>query len=260
MSFNIKKYIPNSIKRSVILAMHRGSRYICPFCGFRSKDFALTGKDYPVLVEKQVIGAGIRRGACYQCDSSDRERLVYTYLKHKLNIFKKPERISMLHLAPELRLSKVLVRSGFGSYICGDLLLDGYIRPEYVQNMNVMDIPYPDNSFDRIICNHLLEHVPNDLDAMKELLRVLKVGGEAILQVPISKNSEKTIEDWSVTTPEEREIAFGQFDHVRIYGQDYTDRLSSAGFKVERINISQDYPSYGLAGEEDIFIGRKYRQ
>jgi SAM-dependent methyltransferase len=126
--------------------------------------------------------------------------------------------------------------------------------------MNVLDIPFPDNSFDLVICNHLLEHVPNDMDAMKELLRVLKVGGEAILQVPISKNSAKTIEDWSVTTPEERERAFGQFDHVRIYGQDYTDRLTLAGFKVERINISKDYPSYGLAGEEDIFIGRKYRQ
>ncbi|MEO5584001.1 MAG: methyltransferase domain-containing protein [Flavobacteriales bacterium] len=254
---NIKKYIPNSIKRSVLLATHRGSRYLCPFCGFRSKDFALTGKDYPVLIEKQVIGAGIRRGACYQCSSSDRERLIYAYLKHKLNIFEKPERVSILHLAPELRLTKVLLRSGFGKYICGDLFTEGYIRPEHAQNMNVLDIPYPDNSFDLVICNHLLEHVPNDLDAMKELLRVLKVGGEAILQVPISKNSAKTIEDWSVITPEGRASAFGQFDHVRIYGQDYTERLTSAGFLVERMNISKEYPSYGLAEEEDIFIGRK---
>lgn len=254
---NIKKFIPNSIKRSVILAMHRGRKYFCPFCGFQSRDLAPIGKDYPVLAERQVIGAGIRRGGCYQCDSNDRERLVYTYLKHKLNIFEKPERVSMLHLAPELRLSKVLVRSGFRNYICGDLFTEGYIRPEYVQNMNVLDIPYPDNYFDVVICNHLLEHVPNDLDAMKELLRVLKVGGEAILQVPISKNSAKTIEDWSVTTPEGRAMAFGQFDHVRIYGQDYPDRLTAAGFQVERINISKEYPSYGLVEEEDIFIGRK---
>lgn len=108
-----------------------------------------------------------------------------------------------------------------------------------------------------MVCNHLHEHVPADIDSMKELYRVLKPSGKAILQVPISKNLDKTFEDFSVTDPEEREIVFGQFDHVRIYGQDYTDRLSSVGFKVERINISREYEKYGLSMDEDIFIGKK---
>jgi len=123
--------------------------------------------------------------------------------------------------------------------------------------MNVLNIPFEDDYFDLIICNHLLEHVPEDISAMKELYRVLKKPGKAILQVPISKKLDITYEDFSITDPKQREASFGQFDHVRIYGQDYKDRLESAGFKVERINISDEFMKYGIAKEEDIFIGRK---
>ena len=108
-----------------------------------------------------------------------------------------------------------------------------------------------------IICNHVLEHIPNDLEAMKELYRVLKVGGVAVLQVPISKNSFTTFEDPSVIDPNEREKTFGQSDHVRIYGQDYVDRLISCGFKATRINISEEYSHWGVDIEEDIFIAEK---
>lgn len=154
-------------------------------------------------------------------------------------------------------MTNTLSKIGFVKYICGDLFTEGYKYPDYVQNMNVLDIPYDDDFFDFIICNHLLEHVPNDFDAMKELFRVLKPNGKAILQVPISKNSDKTFEDFSVTNPKEREEVFGQFDHVRIYGQDYVDRLSSVRFNVERINISEKYEKYGVCIDEDIFIGIK---
>jgi ubiquinone/menaquinone biosynthesis C-methylase UbiE len=123
--------------------------------------------------------------------------------------------------------------------------------------MSVLNIPFEDNYFDLIICNHVLEHIPNDIDAMKEIYRVLKKGGEAILQVPISKNSEITFENFSITEPKEREIVFGQFDHVRIYGQDYPTRLEKSGFKPQRINISKKYEKYGLNLDEDLFIGRK---
>ena len=123
--------------------------------------------------------------------------------------------------------------------------------------IDVLNIPFDPNYFDLIICNHVLEHIQNDIDAMKELFRVLKLNGKAILQVPISKNSEKTFEDFSVTDPKERENIFGQFDHVRIYGQDYTKRLESVGFSVECINISKEFSKYGLAIDEDIFIVTK---
>ena len=91
------------------------------------------------------------------------------------------------------------------------------------------------------------------------LYRVLKIGGTAILQVPISKNSEVTFEDFSITDPKEREIVFGKFNHVRIYGQDYPTRSEKAGFKVERVNISKKYEKNGLNQDEDIFIGKKYK-
>lgn len=95
------------------------------------------------------------------------------------------------------------------------------------------------------------------MKAMKELYRVLRQGGKAILQVPISKNSNETFEDFSITDSKQREMTFGQFDHVRIYGQDYSQRQTLAGFSVNRINLSHEFRTYGLAKDEDIFVGEK---
>jgi SAM-dependent methyltransferase len=215
------------------------------------------GLDIPVLNEKQVIGAGIRPGGCYNCGSTDRDRLVYIYLKEKLKIFDGGKDKSILHIAPENILSNKLLEFGFSNYVCGDLFAEGYKYPDHVQNMNLLNLPFDENTFDLMICNHVLEHIPNDLEAMKEIHRVLKFGGQAILQVPISKNSEKTLEDFTITDPKEREHAFGQFDHVRIYGQDYVSRLTKSGFKVNRVNISQEYENYGLNINEDLFIAIK---
>lgn len=251
-----KRFILNKIKQIILLPLYSGDTYHCPICGYNSKDLAPIGHDVPVLKEKEVVGAGRRNAGCYKCGSSDRERLIFTYIKEELNIFGN-KKLKILHLAPEKNISTVLVKIGFENYICGDLFAEGYNYPNYVQNINVLNIPFPDNYFDLIICNHLLEHVPNDIDAMKELYRVLKNDGQAILQVPISNNSEKTFEDFSVTDPKEREIVFGQFDHVRIYGQDYADRLKSVGFKVGEIYISGKYSKYGLNPKEGIFLGSK---
>jgi len=258
----LKSLIPHKIKqitkKKIKLALHFGSKYTCPFCGYTSKDLAPIGANIPVLKEKEVIGAGLRKGGCHKCNSSDRERLIYIFLKYKEKLFTSEKKhISILHLAPEKNLSRALLNTGFENYICGDLFTAGYSYPDYVQNMNVLNIPFEDDYFDLIICNHLLEHVPEDISAMKELYRVLKKPGKAILQVPISKKLDITYEDFSITDPKQREASFGQFDHVRIYGQDYKDRLESAGFKVERINISDEFMKYGIAKEEDIFIGRK---
>ena len=177
-------------------------------------------------------------------------------LKEKLKIFLNKNK-SILHIAPENILSKKMLEFGFTEYVCGDLFLEGYDYPKYVKNIDVSNIPYPDNTFDLIICNHVLEHIPRDLNAMRELRRVLKIGGQAILQVPISKNSSQTFEDFSVVDPQQREIIFGQFDHVRIYGQDYVKRLEDSGFTVRRINISKEFIKYGLNIDEDIFTCEK---
>jgi len=253
----IKKIIPNRLKHQIRLMLHKGDKYICPFCKYSSKDLSISGIDIPVLKEKHVIGGGIRFAGCYNCGSSDRERLIDIYLQEKIRIFDSGKNKSILHIAPEKHLSKKIFDFGFSKYICGDLFTEGYHYPAHVQNINVLNIPFDDNTFDLIICNHVLEHIPTDLAAMKELQRVLKIEGQAILQVPISKNSAQTFEDLSVTEPKQREIVFGQFDHIRIYGQDYVNRLEESGFKVTRINISNEYMKYGLNIDEDIFICKK---
>ncbi|UAY50723.1 class I SAM-dependent methyltransferase [Ferruginibacter albus] len=257
MIARIKTFIPAGLKKQIKLLLHKGNKYTCPFCNYSSKDLSIIGVNLPVLIEKQVVGGGERRGGCYNCDSTDRERLLLVYLKEKLNIASIAKEMNVLHIAPEKNLANILLKLDFKSYILGDLYTDGYSYPEYVQNMNVLNIPYDNNTFDLIICNHVLEHIPTDTDAMKELQRVLKPGGKAILQVPISKNTLKTFEDFSITDPKQREMLFGQYDHLRLYGQDYVQRLEQSGFKVNRINISSEFIKYGVNEDEELFICEK---
>ena len=104
---------------------------------------------------------------------------------------------------------------------------------------DVHDIPYDENSFDVIICNHVLEHVLNDKLAISELFRVLKKGGTLIAQVPLDLNLKATFEDPSIIDKAERKKVFGQYDHVRIYGKDYFDLLDSAGFESHCISFTE---------------------
>lgn len=266
MLTSLKKLLPTTIKRPLKafshqckIILYKGSKCICPICGYQSNKWASIGFAIPVLTEKQVIGAGKRSAGCYKCGSSDRERLVYLFLKHHLKLFAQAKNISLLHMAPEPSLSPALLKLKFKNYICGDLFTDGYIYPDYVQNMNLLDLPFPNNTFDLIICNHVFEHIPQDRAAMKEIFRTLKPSGQAILQVPISANSQDTVEDATITDPKQREILFGQHDHIRIYGQDYIKRLSSIGFQVQRLSISKEqaFNKYGLNENEELFIAKK---
>ena len=113
--------------------------------------------------------------------------------------------------------------------------------------MDITDIPFEKDTFDFILCNHVLEHVPDDKLAMSELYRVMKKGGNGIFQVPIDYGRATTYEDWTITTPEERKKAFGQHDHVRWYGQDYKLRLHEAGFSVHEDDFVKKFSS------EDIY-------
>jgi SAM-dependent methyltransferase len=189
--------------------------------------------------------------------STDRERLIRVYLASVRDFFTAPADRSVLHIAPEKRLARYFLAAGFADYVCGDLFTEGYRHPAYVRNMDVLDIPAADGAFDLVLCNHVLEHVPDDHRAMAELYRVLRPGGFAILQVPISADSPDTFEDFAVTDPQEREQVFGQFDHVRIYGQDYPDRLAAAGFTVERFAPDHRFEPYGVNPDEELFIGSK---
>lgn len=252
MSNTIKKIIPKSLREQYRLWKHKGDKYTCPICDYSSDSFFKLGHNVDVLVKNNVVGAGIRAAGCHKCRSNDRARILYVFLRDKTDFLKNPEKYRILHIAPEKHLTKKMLEYPFKEYVCGDLFTPGYNYPEHVVNMNVLDIPFEDNRFDLVICNHVLEHVEPDLDAMKEIRRVLKNGGKAILQVPLSLTMEETFEDSSVTDPDQRELVFGQYDHVRIYGQDYYTRLEQSGFIVEKINISKEYPNYGLNPKEDI--------
>lgn len=253
----MKMLLSAIILQPLRIILHRGNKYICPFCGYSSSDLRPVGQDAPVYKEKRIIPPGRRRGGCYKCGSIDRERLIYLFLKEKLGIFNGEKNVRILHVAPKKNISEIMRKSGFKEYICGDLFAEGYTYPDYVRNMNVLNIPFSENSFDLVICNHVFEHIPNDTDAMKEVFRVLKPGGKAMMQVPISLILKETFEDHSIVSPEERIKHYGHFDHVRIYGQDYPDRLKSAGFLVNQFNISSEFIQYGIIPEEEVYLGIK---
>ena len=234
---------------------YRGEAVECPFCGRRFARFLPDRLDIPVLKELQVVGGGFESSSCPRCHSTFRERLVYLYLKNKTSLFQ--DRLRLLHVAPDRNLRKVLRALPNLDYVSVDL-----DSPFAMLRMDITDIQFADASFDVIIGNHVLEHVPDDRKAMKELQRVLAPGGWAVLQVPISLALETTYEDPALTSPREREAKFGQDDHVRIYARDYRDRLEEAGFAVEIYNFSEEFGQalarrYGLQEAESVYVDTK---
>jgi SAM-dependent methyltransferase len=236
-----------------------GFRYECPLCQARLGSLHPLGENFPVLVEKNVVGGRQRNARCPCCKSSDRERLIYLFLLYQTDLFSRPTKL--LHVAPEKRLTKLIAKFSHLDYLTADL---DSSPSRVMEQMDITDIHYPDASFDAILCNHVLEHVPEDRVAMTELYRVLRPGGWAILQVPISLTLDTTFEDPSISSPEERERAYGQHNHVRLYGRDYIKRLQSVGFIVNEFTWSK-YPKYfggsknkyGLNPDEVIFFAVK---
>jgi SAM-dependent methyltransferase len=262
MKNTIKALIPTKlrspIKRTINRVRYAGSNVHCPICDASFSRFVPYGLHFPVLEELSVVGGGLREYACCPgCGSTDRERLVWMYLLHELNINHKQWRI--LHVAPEKSLFNKL--SKINSL---DILTADISGRNVMVKMDITNIDIDTSQFDLIICNHVLEHIIDDRKAMAELYRVLKPGGVAILQVPMSTKLKETFEDESVTSELDRERVFGQKDHVRIYAPDYTERLASVGFKVELFKwwtAGADYSgsdnSYGLLNDETLFAVRK---
>jgi len=169
-----------------------------------------------------------RNEVCPQCGSRKRHRLYYLFLKYKIlnPMMVKNRVIKVLHFAPERCLKRL-----FNCYLLVDYLSADLLSPEAMVKEDMTKLSFNDNTFDIVFASHVLEHIEEDQKAMREVYRVLKPGGIAILQVPI-QDRDKTYEDSSIKDPKERFKAFGQTDHVRIYGRDYKDRLRKAGFKV----------------------------
>jgi SAM-dependent methyltransferase len=171
----------------------------------------------------------------------------------------------MLHFAPEHCFQAIFSKTREIQYFPCDFspeLYDVTKGANKVLKVDITDIPFAAGSFDAILCSHVLEHIPDDARAMSELFRVLKNGGWAILQVPIDYDRERTYEDFSIVTPEAREIAFGQYDHVRWYGRDYKERLAKVGLLVPEDDFIKTFSpkkvrNYGFMSSELIYFCQK---
>ncbi len=189
----------------------QGIGQYCPIC----KKWAKTFRDY---------GNPARRNAqCPWCGSLERHRLTWAYFEKMTNLLDKQPKY-MLHIAPEPSIEAKLKRELESGYVSADLINAAMIK------MDITNIEFQNEAFDVIYCSHVLEHIPDDRRAIRELHRILKPSGWAIILVPISSSS--TFEDPTVTDPAARRRLFGQEDHVRCYGPDYIERLQNAGFDV----------------------------
>lgn len=193
------------------------------------------------------FGVRPRPGArCPHCGSLERHRLLSLFLSSRPALLTGRRRL--LHIAPEPILQR-LFRAAEVHYISADLSARTDVR------LDITALPFADGSIDAVVCNHVLEHVPDDRAAMREFCRVLTPDGWAILQSPLDPNRASTYEDFSIQDPALRERAFGQFDHVRIYGRDYVSRLQQSGFDVEAVPFAdqlgaRDAAHHGLKREE----------
>jgi SAM-dependent methyltransferase len=234
-----RRYISIYIK---LFSQFGGLKYHCPFCGFWFRKFL-------------PFGLNNRPNArCPVCGSLERHRAAILYLKKHTELFSK-ERKKLLHFAPERCFQKLFAVYSSIEYISADLS-----SPRASENWDITKIPAQDESFDTILCSHVLEHVPEDGQALKELFRVLKKGGDAILQVPILR--KETFEDPAVVDPQERERVYGQRDHVRTYGLDFIRRVENAGFRVRMEELKhilgeKQMRLYAIPMNEKLFFCQK---
>lgn len=215
----------------------------CPVCGARYRRFMPYGY---VTVRPNAL--------CPRCLALERHRLMWLYLSRETGFFYGGFRL--LHIAPEHCFIKRFRRLLGEGYVTADLE-----SPLADVKMDVQAIPFGEGEFDAIFCNHILEHVDDDRLAMREMFRVMRPGGWGIMLSPVTRGKARTYEDPSITTPEGRREAFGQPDHLREYGEDYTERLAEAGFEVDAVDYfhwfgSEDAALYGLR-DEIIYVVRK---
>lgn len=187
--------------------------------------------------------------------SLERHRLLWLYLKNETSFFTKP--LKVLHFAPEQCFLKRFRALNNLDYTTTDLF-----SPIADVKADICNLPFEDNSYDMILCNHVLEHIPDDTKAMQELYRVMKPRGWGVFQVPQDLNRDITFEDDTITDRKERTKIFGQYDHVRVYGRDYFNKLRSIGFKVEEVAYTATFTDaeikkYCLAKGELIPLVRK---
>ncbi|MDF0719810.1 class I SAM-dependent methyltransferase [Kaistella sp. PBT33-4] len=242
------KFLLNRIPRPVLINLSiffrpfiylffKGSRFTDPIDGRSYRKFLPYG--YGTQRENALSPGTL---------SLERHRQMWLYLQNETDFFSKKYKV--LHIAPEQEFLRRFRKMKNLDYTSADLF-----SPIVDVKADILDLPFDDESFDVVFCNHVLEHIQDDRKAMSELYRVLKRGGWGILQVPMKNSLPETYEDFSVTDPKERQRLFGQYDHVRWYGMDYFARLESVGFQVDvnfysRTFSEAERKKYGLMENE----------
>ncbi len=220
-------------------------KYFCPICESSVRKWR-PGRD------------GRQKMFCPECSSKPRQRMVWLALQDPTLAPTWCRDSKLLHIAPEPCLMEQFERSQGENYFPGDLNAD---RPGVRHAFAVGDIPFPDSAFDVIICNHVLEHVDDDRRAMSEFARVLKMNGLALITVPIDRTLSSTYEDFTITSPEERTLHFGRHDHVRKFGIDVQQRLSTPELRLISLYpkdlAPRDATRFGLRSHERLLVGCK---
>jgi SAM-dependent methyltransferase len=218
-----------------------GRHRVCVFCGNQVDawvPFHIRAWDMSdFLLRLETVGSNVERFLCPHCSSSDRERHLRLFLE-RLGILEATRGGSVLHMAPEVRLGEYVRSFGCARYVMGDLAPTS----EAVQRIDLHDMPFPDETFDLVICNHVLEHVRDAAASLREIHRVLKPGGRAICQTPFARRLAKTFEDALLQSPEDRLFFFGQDDHVRLFGLDIEQWILDAGFRGRLVAHSEILP------------------
>ena len=252
---NLFKLLLNIIPRPLLIRLSYVARPLLAFFlkGNRFTD-PIDGKSFRSFLP---YGYGEQRDNVLSPStlSLERHRLLWLYLQHETDFFSAEKKV--LHFAPEQAFYKRFRKLKNLDYTTTDLN-----SPLADVKADICNLPFEDDSYDVILCNHVLEHIPDDTKAMQELYRALKPGGYGVFQIPQDLSREQTFEDDSIIDKKERAKIFGQYDHVRVYGRDYFEKLRRIGFKVEEVNytatLSEDnIIKYCLAQGEIIPVVRK---
>lgn len=235
--------LKSKLKKTFLYLRHYGFKYQCSCCGYNTSGFLSAG-----LYKKRA------NAKCPSCGSLERHRQLILIIQE---LFEKGIGKDILHFAPEKCLISAIKKNKLNTYKTSHYDVD--MVSDY--HFDIRNIDSPSSAYEMVICSHVLEHIDQDTQAMKEIHRVLKPEGVALIQVPMwHSEKHKTYENPEITDPEDRIINFGQFDHVRIYGLDVIDRLEDSGFRVEIIDLNssreqEKYKRFGLknySGARDI--------
>lgn len=266
---SIQKIITYSLNKINILSnvlINFNNDQYCPVCNEKTLYFSPLSKQFrnKIYIGNKIFSylnaetLNYKAYTCPKCSASDRERLYALFFREFILPYSEIQRMKIVHFAPENALKKFMERHSFKLYRTADLLMKNVDDQVDLTKLNI----YSENYFDFFICSHMLEHILDDKQAVSELFRILKPNGKGILMVPILLGLEKTYEDSSITSEEDRLRHFGQEDHVRAYSKyDYINMLSKIGFKVIEFSVNdftnKQFQSAGINKKAILYIVEK---